>query len=33
MQEDKLTWKEFEERIDKIFQSIQNLIQDTNEQK
>lgn len=33
MQEDKLTWEEFEERIDKIFQSIQNLIQDTNEQK
>ncbi len=30
MQQDKLTWKEFEERIDEIFDKITQLIQDTN---
>ena len=27
---DRLSWKEFEERIDKVFDSIQELIKNTN---
>jgi len=33
MEKENLTWEEFEERIDRIFKQIQNLIEDTYGQK
>jgi len=33
MEKENLTWEEFEERIDRIFEQIQNLIEDTHGQK